>query len=959
MGCGGSTQKPQTDKASPKKSGRDEGLEADAAAGVGNKKEDGALADNRQDGSDVAADAASGREKHFRYPLQKEVKAEGGRLFLFSMFGDLAAPLTGLTIATRDENGVVHAVQWTDAMIAQQQKSKKIEKLTPAAFWRALASSMGKTGDVKVSKDGSKVEISLRSKSSASTTLAVELQKQGSDWSHTFRYFAQPFVKCHQAKTAKLVDLEPEVKAKLLKKEASFTAAEAAALTFDISLRSLQATLAPFEREARAARGRVEKMESKITQMTRQLSQIQEGGLTSLDKLYAAPEPTDAVDPEMLPMDGWDRWNYDAKPLYGTKLVHVAWTLFQHYNLVDHFSLNPRQFKNFWCAVEKQYRENAFHNSSRAIEVMITTHCIISTLGFGKFPGKEDGKVTLSPEDLLAVLIAAGIIDLDHRGLDNSCLVKGKEFLSTFYSDLFVLEQNRLTATFELLENEHLNLLAPLEAELKKDVRDTLVEILYMKANAKMQTMAEKLVDFKEKLSQGINASDWAKKDDVRLALTMALRIADVSIWAKDKEIHTTRLEKLVEEFYVQGDVEVSRGFTCSAFMDSCWTADRTRHTIDFPKGQVQIIETAVAPLLETMQQILPEFAAVAACAEENRRYWVSQNDMTSSQQGHTRSTLQKTLAELPKLVGETADGSALLIALASPDTSSIYLCGATEAEVYFSGYDEEQLTALGGSPSDIIDGIAEDMAAAPNLAPTDDGRLALDLGGKKLTLEKGSAAHVTFLLKASQSFIRLRGYSKEKDVDAEVEEAQKHAQKLKPTLVQLEDELRVCRYCIEFCKEREGKLRQEVVRLESDLGEVGGSVAGEDIVACVRNPLAAPLPVGVTRVPDCRDIDQEMFKIVKSKWDPWVEGEQYDPDTHLFANAIRPYTTSEFAQVTETLRDDKRQQIWTLINNIDEWDFDVFALQKCMSGSYTHEGLANQPNGGSLFITCYALFYK
>ena len=262
-----------------------------------------------------------------------------------------------------------------------------------------------------------------------------------------------------------------------------------------------------------------------------------------------------------------------------------------------------------------------------------------------------------------------------------------------------------------------------------------------------------------------------------------------------------------------------------------------------------------------------------------------------------------------------------------------------------------------------------EDIISSFREGTTEASSGSITLSGKKLELEKHTAGPAG-LIPYIKSYLELRGLSTMRYVDRKVEELIGQVATKGNRSLLLEGEELALNKCLEECEKSMKKLEPVLGSLKSDLEKVCGGpvtvkVEIEDALAIkVRNPLKAPLPPGVTDPPNRKEVDQEILKILKSKYMTKEYGAAEDltvipgPEAK-YCSHIMPYLTSEFCMVTKNIADPKRQRIYELVQKLDDWDYDVFDLQETMSGGISGECLRNQPDGGALFITAYALMYK
>lgn len=111
--------------------------------------------------------------------------------------------------------------------------------------------------------------------------------------------------------------------------------------------------------------------------------------------------------------------------------------------------------------------------------------------------------------------------------------------------------------------------------------------------------------------------NDWSsKKDDVRLALSMSIKMADISNCARPNHIYAEWARNISREFYMQGDAERKLNLSISPFMD------RTKEKEEFPKGQISFMMYIVQPMVEAISALLPSMSfAIGLCAD-NKDYW-------------------------------------------------------------------------------------------------------------------------------------------------------------------------------------------------------------------------------------------------------------------------------------------------------------------------------------------------
>ena len=103
-----------------------------------------------------------------------------------------------------------------------------------------------------------------------------------------------------------------------------------------------------------------------------------------------------------------------------------------------------------------------------------------------------------------------------------------------------------------------------------------------------------------------------------RLVLMLALHAADVSNPAKPWPVYNKWADRVVAEFYAQGDRERERGW------DVTPAFDRTK-PIPKPKFQLGFINAIVLPLYEALDKVDGiDFAVALRCLRDNIRRWTA-----------------------------------------------------------------------------------------------------------------------------------------------------------------------------------------------------------------------------------------------------------------------------------------------------------------------------------------------
>jgi hypothetical protein len=194
-----------------------------------------------------------------------------------------------------------------------------------------------------------------------------------------------------------------------------------------------------------------------------------------------------------------------------------------------------------------------YHNSSHGADVAQTMHWFLK---HGDIYG------AMSPEERVASLIGALAHDLGHPGLTNNFLIATGDDTAMVYNDISVLENFHCAQLFRLLAKPGCNLLQYLPGDARKATRAIAIDLVLA---TDLKQHFEIISGFKARLVRGI---DTASSDDRLLVLKMALKAADISNGAKGHAVQLRWTERVIDEFYGQGDREKQLRMPVSPFMD-------------------------------------------------------------------------------------------------------------------------------------------------------------------------------------------------------------------------------------------------------------------------------------------------------------------------------------------------------------------------------------------------------
>ncbi|XP_074710770.1 3',5'-cyclic-AMP phosphodiesterase 4A isoform X1 [Strix uralensis] len=286
----------------------------------------------------------------------------------------------------------------------------------------------------------------------------------------------------------------------------------------------------------------------------------------------------------------------------------IMYTIFQERELVKTFRIPVETLLTYTLTLEDHYHADvAYHNSLHAADVMQSTHVLLGT------PALD---AVFTDLEILAALFAAAIHDVDHPGVSNQFLINTNSELALMYNDESVLENHHLAVGFKLLQEENCDIFQNLSRRQRQTLRKMVIDMVlatdmskHMSLLADLKTM----VETKKVTSSGVLLLD-NYTDRIQVLRNM-VHCADLSNPTKPLALYRQWTERIMEEFFRQGDRERERGMEISPMCD--------KHTASVEKSQVGFIDYIVHPLWETWADLVhPDAQEILERLEENRDWY-------------------------------------------------------------------------------------------------------------------------------------------------------------------------------------------------------------------------------------------------------------------------------------------------------------------------------------------------
>ncbi|NWT76253.1 PDE4D phosphodiesterase, partial [Prunella himalayana] len=282
----------------------------------------------------------------------------------------------------------------------------------------------------------------------------------------------------------------------------------------------------------------------------------------------------------------------------------------QERDLMKTFRIPVNTFITYMLTLEDHYHADvAYHNNLHAADVAQSTHVLLST------PALE---AVFTDLEIMAAIFASAIHDVDHPGVSNQFLINTNSELALMYNDASVLENHHLAVGFKLLQEENCDIFQNLSRKQRQTLRKMVIDMVlatdmskHMNLLADLKTM----VETKKVTSLGVLLLD-NYSDRIQVLQNM-VHCADLSNPTKPLELYRQWTDRIMVEFFHQGDREREKGMEISPMCD--------KHTASVEKSQVGFIDFIAHPLWETWADLVhPDAQELLDTLEDNREWYQS-----------------------------------------------------------------------------------------------------------------------------------------------------------------------------------------------------------------------------------------------------------------------------------------------------------------------------------------------
>ncbi|XP_051539775.1 cAMP-specific 3',5'-cyclic phosphodiesterase 4D isoform X2 [Myxocyprinus asiaticus] len=332
---------------------------------------------------------------------------------------------------------------------------------------------------------------------------------------------------------------------------------------------------------------------------------------SNIPRFGVKTDTEDSLAKELEDVNKWGLNVFKVTEFSGNRpLTVMMYTIFQERELLKTFKIPLDTFITYLMTLEDHYHADvAYHNNIHAADVTQSTHVLLST------PALE---AVFTDLEILAAIFASAIHDVDHPGVSNQFLINTNSELALMYNDASVLENHHLAVGFKLLQEENCDIFQNLNKKQRQSLRKMVIDIVlatdmskHMNLLADLKTM----VETKKVTSSGVLLLD-NYSDRIQVLQNM-VHCADLSNPTKPLQLYRQWTDRIMEEFFSQGDRERERGMEISPMCD--------KHNASVEKTQVGFIDYIVHPLWETWADLVhPDAQDILDTLEDNREWYQS-----------------------------------------------------------------------------------------------------------------------------------------------------------------------------------------------------------------------------------------------------------------------------------------------------------------------------------------------
>eukprot|EP00158_Paraphelidium_tribonemae_P006196 Partr_v1_DN27723_c1_g1_i1_m67801 putative Phosphodiesterase len=300
----------------------------------------------------------------------------------------------------------------------------------------------------------------------------------------------------------------------------------------------------------------------------------------------------------------FDATQWDRKDLYG---IVLGMFLMQGMDAI--LQLTWLELLDFIIEVDEGYHNNPYHSFRHAVDVTFVVHYMIQSHDAGKY---------LTDLDISIVLISALCHDVCHPGLNNLFQVNAHTDLAILYNHQSVLENFSCSHGRYLLRKHGLirNLSDNDQHYFLQSLDGCILStdmVCHFELITEFNNMIHKLFEGNATVAE-VTIHLPLEQNNRTILMKILLHGADISNPCRPWSVCRKWSDLVVEEFFLQGDMEKKIGIPLSPNMDRVHSSQ-----VDIALGFGNVI---VRPFFEILATFIPEMQEFTRSLESNRLKW-------------------------------------------------------------------------------------------------------------------------------------------------------------------------------------------------------------------------------------------------------------------------------------------------------------------------------------------------
>lgn len=297
----------------------------------------------------------------------------------------------------------------------------------------------------------------------------------------------------------------------------------------------------------------------------------------------------------------------------------------------------------FVTNAEAGYMPNPWHNFSHALDTLYSVD---------RFMNVMEAHYFMSEVSQFWLMISAVGHDIGHTGVNNQFLVETADELALRYNDRSPLENMHCARLFQVISDPEANVFAQVDKDLYKEMRKGMINAILHTDVVKHNEMIKELNILYQMNSEVFDCPSGVSEELIQVLQTPAntqlmvnalLHCGDIGNPMKPWELCKSYADKILDEFFAQGDREKELGIPVQVLND--------RDKVSRPNSQIGFIEFVIAGMAESMVNLFPTLDSLSDNLRDNverwLKLWVESTEPSAEDEKRVTGRVSKVTAKL------------------------------------------------------------------------------------------------------------------------------------------------------------------------------------------------------------------------------------------------------------------------------------------------------------------------